>query len=247
MALSRILRQGDQEATLPRRRRIEAEVNDTVQLRIVDGLLMAFGPDGDPVTPTFLRTISSEGPTSFLEQDSGKAIDSERVLTVFGVQQRGALSDRQGDRWIRAMLGLEGSFEPTPLELLEQESNDPLPDLPSMRATTRDDDGLRAATAADAASGKPRTVRVSFNAAEYAEMARADALLFRGLVEGMTLSAGNLDPLLDAWVLQPDDLARLTLEIGGDALGSLALEIEAIIIRGDGDRWSVGTKVIDLN
>ena len=250
MALSRIQQKNNQETTLPRRRRVKAEVHDAIQLRIVDGLLMAFGPEGDPVPPALLRMVSREGPTSFLEQDSGAAVDCERVLTVFGVQQRGALADRPGDRWIRAMLGLEGSFEPTPPELLEEEPNDPLPDLPALAALNGDGGAPKAGrltAAEDVASDNRRTVLISFDAAEEAKMAKADALLFRGLVESMTLSAGNFDPLLEAWVLRPDELDSLRLDIEEDAPGTLAIGIDAIVIRGNGDRWSIGTKIIDLS
>jgi len=250
MAFSWILRKDNQDPVPPRRRRVRPEVHDSIQLRIQDGLLMAFGPENDPLPPALLRTVSKEGPTSFLERDSGQAVDCERVLTVFKVQQRGALSDRPGDGWIKAMLGLEGSFEQTPRELLEQEPNDPLPNPPFSFAENQGDDWLEESLSAeeleDDASRDGNAVTITFDAAEQARMKHADVLLFQGLDESVTLSAGHFDPELNAWILRPDDIDALTLEAAENAPRSFVIDVEAIIVHGDGDRWPVGRKIIDL-
>ncbi len=98
-----------------------------IHLRVEDGLLMAFGPDGDPLPPGLLTTTGEElrdhGPPLY----DGHPVDHERMVEILLAQRTGALAaeGRRCDRWIEAMLGVAGQFEPTPAGLLATEA-DPL-------------------------------------------------------------------------------------------------------------------------
>jgi hypothetical protein len=258
MAFSWVLRSNTEETTLPRRRRRAVEVHDTIHLRIDDGLLMAFGPDGDPVPPAMLRSASNSGTKGFLELDSGAVVDSQRVLEIFNAQRKGGHADYRSDGWVRAMLGLEGTYEPTPAELLEQEPDDPLPAIPDTPVDAEELDlgladldlGLVEASSPEPEEQHPsqetRTASISFDVPEHAMMAKADALVFQGLPEGIALSAGNFDPMLKAWVLRPSDTESLTLSAETDMPDSITFDVDAVIIRGEGDRWPIGTKTVHL-
>lgn len=95
-----------------------------IRLCVEDGLLMVFGPDGDPVPPGLLTATCRP----FADQNSpiydGKLVDPERMAKVLLAQQTGMLAaaGRRCDQWIEAMLGVVGQFEPTPADLLAAEA-----------------------------------------------------------------------------------------------------------------------------
>ena len=93
-----------------------------VRLSIEGGLLMAFGPDGDPITPDLLKEACDHQPNVRLTMSNGGAVEQDRLLAVIDAQQRSRLADHKNDRWIRAMLGLEGGFEDASDSDLESES-----------------------------------------------------------------------------------------------------------------------------
>lgn len=101
-----------------------------IELRIEHGLLMAFGPDGDPVTPRLVKETFADDLDGSCRYGTGQDIPRRRALAVLDAQQRGPLAKRRSDPWIESMLGLAGGFEPTPPELLESEPNLPMPPLP---------------------------------------------------------------------------------------------------------------------
>ena len=101
-----------------------------VSLQVQGGLLMAFGPDGDPMPPRYLKEAFSGRRTAKLRMSTGALVDSDRVLAVLDAQQRGALAKRTSKAWIESMLGLAGSFEETPEDLLQREPDGEMPPHP---------------------------------------------------------------------------------------------------------------------
>jgi hypothetical protein len=76
---------------------------------IRDGLLMVFGPDGDPVPPQVFGAAAAEQPDAALRLADGAQVPAERVAAVLDAQIGGRLggAGEDGDEpWIRAMLGL---------------------------------------------------------------------------------------------------------------------------------------------
>lgn len=92
-----------------------------IMLSVEDGLVMAFGPHGDPVPPELLMDACSAQPEGELRLPNGFAVDHERLIEVLKAQQNNPLAERPTDRWVEAMLGAEGGFEPTPTACLASE------------------------------------------------------------------------------------------------------------------------------
>jgi hypothetical protein len=91
---------------------------------------MAFGPEGDPIPPRLIEELCAGVDGSRLRLKGGHIVDSQRALAVFEAQQRGSLADRKNNRWVESFLGVNGGFESTPPELLEQEPDDEMPPQP---------------------------------------------------------------------------------------------------------------------
>jgi hypothetical protein len=86
-------------------------------LRIEDGVLMAFGPEGDPIPPGAFVAAAAAQPNLPLAWSDGRTVSSKRVAAVLEAQARGPLiaahADRKGgEPWIRAMLGLGPQPDP---------------------------------------------------------------------------------------------------------------------------------------
>jgi hypothetical protein len=80
-----------------------------VRAVIEDGLLMVFGPDGDPVPPEIFGAAATEQPNAAVQWQDGRQVAAARVAAALGAQTRGHLgSGRDGvnDAWIEAMLGI---------------------------------------------------------------------------------------------------------------------------------------------
>lgn len=92
-----------------------------IHVRVEDGLLMTFGPLGDPVPPAVVKTVCASEADGMLKLPGGELVDHQRVVEILEIQQKGPLADHQNDRWIEAMLGVGGSFETTPDHLLAHE------------------------------------------------------------------------------------------------------------------------------
>ncbi len=80
-------------------------------LRIEEGLLMAFGPEGDPIPPAAFAAMASEQPDAEVALADGPTVMALRAAAVLDAQAKGPLGGRQQDRtggeaWIKAMLGL---------------------------------------------------------------------------------------------------------------------------------------------
>lgn len=93
-----------------------------IRIEIEDGLLMAFGPAGDPVPPQNVKDACARQPRAALRlPGSAAAVDHRRLIDLLDAQQRGPLADRKSDRWIESLLGAAGEFEETPTNLLATE------------------------------------------------------------------------------------------------------------------------------
>jgi hypothetical protein len=79
-----------------------------VRAAIQDGLLMVFGPDGDPVPPQVFRAAAAEQPHAAVPLADGPPVRAERIAAVLDAQIGGHSGSGQGgsEAWIRAMLGI---------------------------------------------------------------------------------------------------------------------------------------------
>jgi hypothetical protein len=80
-------------------------------LRIEDGLLMAFGPEGDPIPPAAFAALAADQPDAEIALEGGARAPAQRIAAVLAAQAKGTLTGAQGERaggeaWIKAMLGL---------------------------------------------------------------------------------------------------------------------------------------------
>jgi hypothetical protein len=81
-------------------------------LRIEDGLLMAFGPEGDPIPPAEFARAAAAQPDAQIALADGRAVPAPRVAAVLEAQASGPLTagptagGREGNGWLEAMLGL---------------------------------------------------------------------------------------------------------------------------------------------
>ena len=79
-----------------------------VRAVIRDGLLMVFGPEGDPVPPQAFGAAAAERPDAEVRLVGGPRVRAERVAAVLDAQMSGRLGSGLGgdEPWIRAMLGI---------------------------------------------------------------------------------------------------------------------------------------------
>lgn len=92
-----------------------------IKLSIEDGLVMAFSPKGDPISPSLLKETRAKQPLAEIRLPDGVVIDQKRLIDVIDAQQKSPLAEKSADNWVRAMLGAEGSFEPATAEQLASE------------------------------------------------------------------------------------------------------------------------------
>lgn len=238
MAFSWILGKRRQERDSDGYEGPSADVAGTINLRVEGGLLMAFGPEGDPMPPSLVTSACADDPKGTLQLESGKTVDRRRVLNVLDAQQKGPLADEPNDGWIEAMLCLGGAFEPTAPGVLEQEPLGIMPPLPD------ESDGQPSARRPD-----PETevmTPLTFDAAERRSMAKADALLINGLETGVSLSAGHYDSAIDGWVVRPDELPSLAVQRRESAEKTVDIDVTAIALKEEGKRWPIATKQMAL-
>lgn len=214
------------------------DVAATICLRVEDGLLMAFGPDGDPMPPSLVKSACADDPKGTLQLESGKTVDRRCVLNVLDAQQKGPLADKPNDGWIDAMLCLGGAFEPTSPELLQQEPISVMPPLP-------DESGEQTS----AKRTDPDTeilTPLAFDKDERSSMAKADALLVNGLQTGISLSTGHYDPAIDGWILRPNELPSLAVQRKQSAEKTVEIDVTAIALQEKNKRWPIATKRMEL-
>jgi hypothetical protein len=75
---------------------------------IEDGLLMVFGPEGDPVPPQVFGAAAAAQPHAAVPLAEGPPVPAERIAVVLEAQLTGRSGDgAEGtEAWIRAMLGI---------------------------------------------------------------------------------------------------------------------------------------------
>jgi hypothetical protein len=90
---------------------------------IRDGLLMVFGPDGDPVPPQVFGAAAAEQPDAAVRLADGARGPAERIAAVLDAQTGGRLGTGQGgdEPWILAMLGIAPQPEMTESDDLQAE------------------------------------------------------------------------------------------------------------------------------
>jgi hypothetical protein len=97
-----------------------------MRLTIEDGLLMVFGPDGDPVPPRAVAAAAATDPAAVLELPDGTTAPAARIAAVLSAQVLGRLGrSSQGSEWILAMLREAGRPEPTSEDALRAEQDAP--------------------------------------------------------------------------------------------------------------------------
>ena len=81
---------------------------DDCVVSLEDGLLMVFGPEGDPLPPGALRLALSDQPDAMLALVDGAEVAAARVMAALEAQASGRLGpDEAGaEGWMLAMLGL---------------------------------------------------------------------------------------------------------------------------------------------
>src|SRR5262245_51258993 len=79
-----------------------------VRAAIRDGLLMVFGPEGDPLPPQAFGAAAAERPDALVRLMDGPQVRADRVAAVLGAQMSGGLGSGLGgdEPWIRSMLGI---------------------------------------------------------------------------------------------------------------------------------------------
>lgn len=92
-----------------------------IKLTIEKGLVMAFGPEGDPITPEILKEACARQPDASLRLPDGFDVNRQRLIDVIDAQQGGKLAEQPSDDWIKAMLGAEGGFEQASPACLQRE------------------------------------------------------------------------------------------------------------------------------
>lgn len=83
-------------------------VLDLARAVIEDGLLMVFGPDGDPIPPEVFRAAAAGHPHAGIPLQDGPRVPAERIAAVLEAQTGSRLGSGGdgGDAWIQAMLGV---------------------------------------------------------------------------------------------------------------------------------------------
>lgn len=100
---------------------------------VIDGgMLMVFGPEGDPVPPQAFADAAGSRPDMRLSLPDGKAVRADRIAAVLGAQALGLLgAAERGDAWILMMLGEGDGPEPVSEDALfaeERDGPEPMPE-----------------------------------------------------------------------------------------------------------------------
>jgi hypothetical protein len=172
-----------------------------VTLAIDHGVLMAFGPEGDPIPPADFVAAAAEQPDAKVAWSGGETVPASQVAAVLEAQSRGPLGLEQGDQnrgeaWIKAMLGLG-----------------PQPAMAS-EAELRGERGACELTAFGRELMITMPTRRSFLVAEAAPAHQAEATVGLTLPDGQAVSVGDLVARLRAHVEQTQRAAGRAA--GGD-------------------------------
>jgi hypothetical protein len=206
------------------------QVSATVQ----DGLLMVFGPDGDPVPPRSFAAAAEVQPEAPVALGDGRSAPAGRVARILEAQLGGSLAtpDAAGP-WLRAMLGLGPLVADASAADLDDEA-DPFEIIlcgETLSITTRGNGAFRLTPAA---AGSPGAL--GLYGADDAPVALEDALA--GLRATAAGHGSSLDPAIElvlagcSLTANAGGLAIVTasgdpLHLRPDATGTVALHRES--------------------
>ena len=204
----------------PKSRGLPAIALARVSLTIDDGVLMAFGPEGDPIPPADVVAAAAEQPDAKVALSGGETVAASRVAAVLEAQSRGPLASEQddqnrGEAWIKAMLGLG----PQPAMASEAELR-----------------GERGGACELTAFGRELMItmpsRRSFLIADAAPAHQAEATVGLTLADGQAVSVGGLVARLRAHVEQTQ---RAAGRAGGGDLSSAEIALPGCAVEGAED------------
>ena len=208
-----------------------------MRLAIERGLLMVFGPEGDPVPPHAFAAAAAAHPGTLLALPDGTTAPASRVAAVLGAQALGRLGAAdQAAGWILAMLRAGGGLEPVSEDQLRAEQG--APGAPGSRPAVATDAG---GIVADAPPGGEQTGAGGHDI----PAAQADAALATPRDEEPAareaLDRASLDQAAAASELSPDlALPRLELDLEGIVLADAGLDLDVFADRLAADRPGCG-------
>lgn len=200
---------------------------EAIELVLEEGLLMALGPDGDPVPPDAFAAMASASPEASVHLASGGEVPIEKAAAVLQAQAGGKIvTGAQADAWIAAMLGLGSRPEmASPGELAAEADSMAPPPSASPRRAPGENGGSKAADA-DMAS---IPLGIALPCPDGLDAARVSLVVLSGLPEGCVLSAG-IDEGGGRWLLVPADLEGLVLRVPPDRPESMTIGVTTLAI-----------------
>jgi hypothetical protein len=192
---------------------------DRVSLTIDDGVLMAMGPEGDPIPPADFIAAAAAQPDAKVAWSDDETVSAGKVAAVLEAQSRGPLGSERSDQsrgeaWIKAMLGLG-----------------PQPAMAS-EAELRGERGACELTA----FGRELMITMpsgrSFLVADAAPAHRAEATVTLTLADGQAVSVGELVARLRAHVEQTQ---RTAGRAAGDNHASAEIALPGCTVQGTDD------------
>jgi hypothetical protein len=209
-----------------------------MRLAIERGLLMVFGPEGDPVPPHAFAAAAAAHPGTLLALPDGTTAPASRVAAVLGAQSLGRLGAAdQAAGWILAMLRGGGRLEPASEDQLRAEQG--APGAPGSQPAVAADAGGIAAGAPPRGGGQTRSSGHDIPAGEAGAAPptpRDEAPAARE-----ALDQASLDQAAASIGLSPDlALPRLELDFEALALADAGLDLDVFADRLAADRPGCG-------
>jgi hypothetical protein len=216
---------------------------DQMVASVQDGLLMVFGPEGDPVPPQVFADAAASAPEAMVSLANGIAVPACRVATVLKAQTLGRLGAANDGGWIMTMLRAEGKPAMASEEQLAAEHEDeapphepsaPGPEPVRLPPAPEPDRAASVAGSADPEDGlDPESILL---------------VVIRGVPDDVRLSAGVRDDD-GSWSLSPLDLPDLTITPasgeGPGEIGDREITITGIALR-DGGALAAVTETVPL-
>jgi hypothetical protein len=211
---------------------VRREVLSPEGLRLVleDGLLMALGPEGDPVPPEAFAVMASESPDAIIPLASGGEVPAGKAAAVLQAQASGKLvAGEQGDHWVAAMLGVGPHLEMASAEELQTEVDPEAPQSGTCPRPVWSDESSGEAYADDLSSAIPLDIEPP--CPEGLDATRVSVIALSSLPEGSVLSAGA-DEGRGRWLLTASDLEGLFLRVPRDCPESVVIKVTALAVTG---------------
>jgi hypothetical protein len=203
---------------------------ENVRLVVEDGLLMALGPEGDPVPPEAFRVAVSAKVDAAVALDGVGEVSAEKALAVLQAQTDGVLATGENtEGWVLAMLGIGPQPEMASDGEMQAEADAHTVGPEAEARPAESDEPDREASRAGLLSPIPLSIVPP--CPEGLEPARLTMVALSGLPEGSVLSAGS-DEGHGRWLLRPPDLDGLRLQVPHDCPESVLIKVTAIAITG---------------